>query len=206
MTDSHLTVSRLHLPTTVTAAEPWLRDHYDVLRTEVGPRWDRTRAAVAPAMDGAMTRLRDDVAPTASQAVNRLTQQAARRSAPLRNETTNRRVATMAALRGHVSAADVARIEHRSRNRRLWLLGAATGAAMAAGLVVWQRMRNEAWVEDDAVLSALTDEDSGPRTEPGMPRTGAGAGNASTAQPRATQPDEKQAMHTSSRDHGRPGR
>lgn len=163
MTDSHPTASRLHLPPTVTAAEPWIRDHYDVLRAEMGPRWDRTRAAVAPAMDSAVARFRDDVAPGASQAANRLACEAARRTAPLRNEATSRGVATIAAMRGQVSASDVSRIQHRSRTRTLWIVGAAAVAA-GLGVAAWQRARARAWVEDDAVLSALAaDEESAPR-------------------------------------------
>jgi hypothetical protein len=164
MTDSNTSMSRLHLPATVSAAEPWLRDRYTVLRIEAGPRWEQTKAVVVPAVGDAVTKLRTEVAPGAAQTVNRLTNEAARRSGPLRAEAASRGAATLAAVRGRISAAEIEQLHHNergSRRRRYWFFGAAaTGAVAAVGLVLWERLRAQAWVEDDAVLTALADEDA----------------------------------------------
>jgi hypothetical protein len=175
-------MSRLHLPEKVTAAEPWLKDHYELVRTEVGPRWEHTRAVVAPTVNDAVTKLRTEVAPNAAQTVNRLTNEAVRRSGPMRAEAASRSAATLAAMRGQVSPDDIARLNGGSKRRKLWFLAVAgTGAVAATGVVLWQRMRAQAWVEDDAVLVVLDENE--PNAEDLEYTDPAAAGPASPTSP-----------------------
>ena len=144
----------------LSAAQPWLREHYASLHDNVAPRWESTREAVAPTVAAANQRLRNDVMPAAARMSGRLADEAAQRTAPLREEIAHRAVATLAAARGiDPSAAE----RGRARRWKLWLIGggAMAGAAGAVGLTVWQRKRNRQWAEAEA--EAETEPEAGAR-------------------------------------------
>ena len=140
----------------LSAAEPWLREHYAALLAEMGPRWEQTREVVAPAVSDAATKLRTEVAPSAYKAMGRLANETARRSAPIRGEAANRGLAAMAAIRGQMDQDELGRLRVRGadkaeRHLKRWFFGsAAIGAAAAMAYVMWQRQHAQAWVEDDA--------------------------------------------------------
>jgi hypothetical protein len=136
----------------LSAAQPWLREHYATLHDNVSPRWESTRDAVAPAVEAANQRLRNDVIPAAARMSGQLADEAMHRTAPLRGEIAHRAIATVAAARGIDLAAQAAAERRRARRWKLWLIGggAMVGAAGAAGLAMWQRNRHRQWAEAEA--------------------------------------------------------
>ena len=161
------------------SVQPWLRDQYQTLRTEAGPRLEQARAVVVPVLtdashkvrdelvpkvrDEIVPKVRDEIVPATVQFSSRVADEAMQRSAPLRAELSDRANAAFAAARGQVTTAQIEQINHRGRgHRKLWLLGgaAAAGAAIGTAAVLWQRSREQAWVEDDAVNAALSANDA----------------------------------------------
>lgn len=154
--------------------QPWLRDQYQTLRTETGPRLEHARAVVVPVLadasqrvrdelvpkvrDELVPKVRDEIVPATVQFSSRVADEAMQRSAPLRAELSNRANAAFAAARGQVTSAQIEQLKRRNGHRKLWLIGgaAAAGAALGTAAVLWQRSREQAWVEDDAVNAALS--------------------------------------------------
>ncbi|MBS2962081.1 hypothetical protein KGA66_03410 [Actinocrinis puniceicyclus] len=113
---------------------------------------------MAPALADASHRVREELVPAAAQLSSRVADAAVQRSAPLRAELSDRAYATLAAARGQVTAAQIEHLKHNGRgHRKLWLIGgaAAAGAALGTAAVLWQRSRDQVWVEDEAVETAL---------------------------------------------------
>jgi hypothetical protein len=148
----------------ISAAQPWLREHYATLHDNVAPRWESTREAVAPTVAAANQRLRNDVMPAAARMSGRLADEAMHRTAPLRDEIAHRTVATVAAARGVDLAAQAAAERRRARRWKLWLIGggAMIGAAGAAGLTMWQRTRHRQWAEAEET-EAESEHEAGTR-------------------------------------------
>lgn len=154
--------------------QPWLRDQYQTLRTETGPRLEQARAVVVPVLadasqkvrdelvpkvrDKLVPKVRDEIMPATVQFSSRMADEAMQRSAPLRAELSNRANAAFAAARGQVTSAQIEQLKRGNGHRKLWLIGgaAAAGAALGTAAVLWQRSREQAWVEDDAVNAALS--------------------------------------------------
>ncbi|HXR69526.1 DUF5324 family protein [Actinocrinis sp.] len=162
------------------AVQPWFRDQYQTLRTEAGPRLEHARAAVVPVLadashkvrdelvpkvrDELVPKVRDEFVPATVQFSSRVADEAMQRSAPLRAELSDRANAALAAARGQVTTAQIEQLNRGRRrgHRKLWLIGgaAAAGAALGTAAVLWQRSREQAWVEDDAVNAALSTNDA----------------------------------------------
>ncbi len=158
--------------------QPWLRDQYETLRTEAGPKLEHARAVVVPVLmdashkvrdelvpkvrDELVPKVRDEYVPATVQFSSRMADEAMQRSAPLRAELSDRAIAALAAARGQVTPAQIEQLTHRRSHRKLWLIGgaAAAGAAIGTAAVLWQRSREQAWVEDDAVNAALSSNDA----------------------------------------------
>jgi hypothetical protein len=168
--------------TSLQSLQPWLRDHYAALRAETGPRWQQTRAVVVPVITDTSHKVRDEYVPAAVQMSARMADEAMHRSAPLRAELSERAAAAFAGARGQLSAAQLAQLgqlkhlkdlkadrkaqSHKNHShRKLWFItsAAAAGAALGTAAVLWQRSRYQAWVEDDAVHSAMDDETPDPQ-------------------------------------------
>lgn len=166
------------------AVQPWFRDHYQTLRTEAGPRLEQARAVVVPVLtdashkvrDELVPKVRDEFVPATVQFSSRVADEAIQRSAPLRAELSDRANAALAAARGQVTPAQIEQLNRgRSRghgHRKLWLIGgaAAAGAALGTAAVLWQRSREQAWVEDDAVNAALSTNDAEVKQMDGVDR------------------------------------
>lgn len=122
-------------------AQPFLRDQYAAVRREVGPRLAHTRDVAMPMAVDASHRAWDASNKVRSEYL------------PL---ATKRASLAAAALRG-------ADLEHARERRMRWKLvaaGAAAGAVLGAGALLWQRKRgNEAWCEEpeDEVKAADAD-------------------------------------------------
>ena len=160
------------------SVQPWLRDQYQTLRTEAGPRLEQARAVVVPVLtdashkvrddlvpkvrDELMPKVRDEIVPATVHFSSRVADEAMQRSAPLRAELSDRATAALAAARGQVTTAQIEQINRGRGHRKLWLIGgaAAAGAAIGTAAVLWQRSREQAWVEDDAVNAALSANDA----------------------------------------------
>lgn len=160
------------------SVQPWLRDQYQTLRTEAGPRLEQARAVVVPVLtdashkvrdelvpkvrDELMPKVRDEIVPATVQFSSRVADEAMQRSAPLRAELSDRANAAFAAARGQVTTAQIEQINRGRGHRKLWLIGgaAAAGAAIGTAAMLWQRSREQAWVEDDAVNAALSANDA----------------------------------------------
>lgn len=158
--------------------QPWLRDQYQTLRTETGPRLEQARAVVMPVLtdashkvrdelvprvrDELVPKVRDEIVPATVQFSSRMADEAMQRSAPLRAELSDRANAAFAAARGQVTSAQIEQLKRGHGHRKLWLIGgaAAAGAALGTAAVLWQRSREQAWVEDDAVNAALSPNDA----------------------------------------------
>jgi hypothetical protein len=142
--------------------QPWLRDHYAALRADAGPRWEHTRAVVAPVLADTSNKVRYELVPAAAHLSSRVADEAAQRSAPLRAEVSDRAAATLAAARGGVTARQIEQLQHKRSHRKLWFIASAAGigAVVGTAAMVWQRSRYKDWVEDDAVHSALDPEDA----------------------------------------------
>jgi hypothetical protein len=151
--------------------QPWLRGQYETLRTEAGPRVGQARAVVVPVLtdashkvrDELVPKVRDEIVPAAVLFSSRVADEAVHRSAPLRAELSDRANAALAAARGQVTTAQIEQLNRgRRSHRKLWLIGgaAAAGAALGTAAVLWQRSREQAWVEDDAVNAALSENDA----------------------------------------------
>lgn len=95
--------------------------------------------------------------PAAAQFSSRVADEAVNRSAPLRAELSDRAVAALAGARGQVTAAQIEHLTRSRGHRKFWLFSgaAAAGAALGTAAVLWQRSRDQAWVEDEAVDTAL---------------------------------------------------
>ncbi|HEU5354615.1 MAG TPA: hypothetical protein VFU65_09145 [Actinocrinis sp.] len=158
------------------SVQPWFRDQYETLRTEAGPRLEHARAVVVPVLTDASHKVRDELVPKVRDELvpkvrdeivpatvlfsTRVADEAMQRSAPLRAELSDRANAALAAARGQVTTAQIEHLNRRG-HRKLWLIGgaAAAGAALGTAAVLWQRSREQAWVEDDAVNAALSTND-----------------------------------------------
>lgn len=172
------------------AVQPWLRDQYQTLRTEAGPRLEQARAVVVPVLtdashkvrdelvpkvrDELVPKVRDEFVPATVQFSSRVADEAIQRSAPLRAELSDRANAALAAARGQVTTAQIEQL-NRGRghgHRKLWLIGgaAAAGAALGTAAVLWQRSREQAWVEDDAVNAALSTNEAEVKQMDGVDR------------------------------------
>lgn len=123
-------------------AQPFLRDQYAAVRSQVGPRLAHTRDVAVPmAMDAshrawdASNRMRSEYLPLA----------------------TKRASLAAAALRG-------AELEHARERRMRWKLvavGAAAGAVLGAGALLWQRKHgDQAWYEEPADDAKSADADA----------------------------------------------
>lgn len=181
------------------SVQPWFRDQYQTLRTEAGPRLEHARAVVAPVLtdashkvrdelvpkvrDELVPKVRDEFVPATVQFSSRVADEAMQRSAPLRAELSDRANAALAAARGQVTTAQIEQLNRGRGHRKLWLIGgaAAAGAALGTAAVLWQRSREQAWVEDDAVNAALSGNDAEikqmdgvDRDDPSDPDGGAG--------------------------------
>lgn len=145
------------------SVQPWLRDQYQTLRTGAGPRFVQARAVVVPVLTDASHKVRDEILPATVQFSSHVADEVVHRSAPLRAELSDRANAALAAARGQVTTAQIEHLKNgRGSHRRLWLIGgaAAAGAAIGTAAVLWQRARDQAWVEDDAVTDALSEKDA----------------------------------------------
>ena len=172
------------------AVQPWLRDQYQTLRTEAGPRLEQARAVVVPVLtdashkvrdelvpkvrDELVPKVRDEFVPATVQFSSRVADEAIQRSAPLRAELSDRANAALAAARGQVTTAQIEQL-NRGRghgHRKLWLIGgaAAAGAALGTAAVLWQRSREQAWGEDDAVNAALSTNEAEVKQMDGVDR------------------------------------
>jgi len=189
------------------SVQPWFRDQYETLRTEAGPRLEHARAVVVPVLtdashkvrdelvpkvrDELVPKVRDEIVPATVQFSSRVADEAMQRSAPLRAELSDRANAALAAARGQVTAAQIEQLNRGRRgHRKLWLIGgaAAAGAALGTAAVLWQRSREQAWVEDDAVNAALSTNDAEvkqmdavDRDDPSDPDGGSEANSSSSA-------------------------
>ena len=118
-------------------AQPFLRDRYATVRDELGPRLAHTRDVAVPmavdvsnkAMD-VSHRVRSEYLPVA----------------------TKRAMLAAAALRG----AELERTHQRHTKWRIVAAATAAGAALGAGALMWQRMRNQ-----DDWTEASDDESNG---------------------------------------------
>lgn len=133
--------------------------------------------------DELVPKVRDEYMPAAAHMSSRVAEEAIQRSAPLRAELSDRAAATYAAARGQLNAAQLSQLgdlaplkrgrkgkkqkhknnKHTGRNqshshRKLWFIGgaAAASAAIGAAAVLWQRSRQQPWVEDDATQGAMS--------------------------------------------------
>jgi hypothetical protein len=162
------------------SVQPWIRDHYTAVRDGAAPRWNRTRAVVVPVVVDTTNRVRDDFLPAAAQFSSRIGNEAVIRSAPVRAEAMNRATAVVAAARGQVRAEQIAK-ERGNRRKLLFVLSStAAGAAAGVAMVIWQRSRSQAWVEDDAVHSTL---EGGHDEQASMPERSASASATEAADP-----------------------
>jgi hypothetical protein len=184
------------------SVQPWFRDQYQTLRTEAGPRLEQARAVVVPVLtdashkvrdelvpkvrDELVPKVRDEIVPATVQFSTRVADEAMQRSAPLRAELSDRATAALAAARGQVTTAQIEHLNRGRGHRKLWLIGgaAAAGAALGTAAVLWQRSREQAWVEDDAVNAALSGNDAEvkqmdavDRDDPSDPDGGIGTGS-----------------------------
>jgi hypothetical protein len=182
------------------SVQPWIRDHYTALRAEAAPRLQQTRAVVVPVImdtshkvrddlvprvrDELVPKVRDEYIPAAAQMSSRMAEEAMHRSAPLRAELSDRATATFAAARGQLNAAQLGQLGqlkrgHKGQNqknsghshRKLWFIGAAATAAIGAAVVLWQRSRYHAWVEDDATQNTMSDTPEPERLNSNDPNT-----------------------------------
>lgn len=123
-------------------AQPFLRDQYDTVRRELGPRIAHTREIAVP--------IAMDVSHKAMDASNKV------RSEYL-PVATKRAALAAAALRG-------AELEERHERHTRWGLVAAmtaAGAALGAGAYVWQRKRNhDVWYEEGVEETTFTADDA----------------------------------------------
>ena len=171
MTTHTASKQRFQMPAPLATAQPWVRDHYTMLRTEAGPRWEHAKTVVVPVLTSTTAKIREDYLPAAAQASSRLAAEATRRSAPYRAEIASRGVTTMAAVRGQVTADDVAALHH-GKGRTVKVIGAAAivGAATSAGVLLWQRTHNKPWdAADDEIVEPPLGElrkDSAPGMTP----------------------------------------
>jgi hypothetical protein len=188
------------------SVQPWFRDQYETLRTEAGPRLEQARAVVVPVLtdashkvrdelvpkvrDELVPKVRDEIVPATVQFSTRVADEAMQRSAPLRAELSDRATAALAAARGQVTAAQIEQLNRGRSHRKLWLIGgaAAAGAALGTAAVLWQRSREQAWVEDDAVNAALSGNDAEvkrmdavDRDDPSDPDGGSATGDANSS-------------------------
>lgn len=184
MTAHNARTQHLHVSDALATAQPWVRDHYSVLRAEAGPRLEHAKTVVVPVIADTTARVREDYLPAAAQATSQLAAQAARRTAPYRAELASRGAAALAAARGEVTAVDVARLQRRGRGRKLRILGfaALVGAATSAGVVLWQRSQQKQWDQDELTETALDDAAARNRTglanDPAGPAGDSDAGSA----------------------------
>jgi hypothetical protein len=128
-------------------AQPYLRDRYESVRQELGPRLAHTRDVAVP--------MAVDMSNKALDASHRM------RSEYL-PEATKRAMLAAAALRG----AELERAHQRHTKWRIIAAATAAGAAIGAGALMWQRMHNgnDMWTEE-RVDEAGADSDSEPGTE-----------------------------------------
>jgi hypothetical protein len=156
-----VTVSPRILPAQLVSTQPWLRDQYAALRSDVVPLWHHTRAVVVPVLYGASSKVRNEIAPVAARLSSQLTSQALDRSAPLRSELSNRSAAALAAARGQITAAQIAQLNRARSHRKLWLTGAAAvaSAILGAAVVLWQRSQchKHDWVESESTNARFDD-------------------------------------------------
>jgi hypothetical protein len=124
-------------------AQPYLRDRYESVRQELGPRLAHTRDVAVP--------MAVDMSNKALDASHRM------RSEYL-PEATKRAMLAAAALRG----AELERAHQRHTKWRIIAAATAAGAAIGAGALMWQRMHNgnDMWTEE-RVDEAGADSESG---------------------------------------------
>ena len=117
-------------------AQPFLRDRYESVRDEVGPRLAHTRDVAVPMAVGASNRAMDVSHRVRSEYLPVATKRAA---------------LAAAALRG----AELERTRGRRARWRIVAAATAAGAALGAGAYLWQRKRNQdCWTEEDGDESA----------------------------------------------------
>jgi hypothetical protein len=124
-------------------AQPFLRDRYASVRQELGPRIAHTR---------------DVAVPVALDMSNRALDVSHRMRSEYLPEASKRAMLAAAVLRG----AELERAHERHLRWRLVAAGAAAGAAIGAGALMWQRMHNN---HDDMWTEERVDESDG-RPEP----------------------------------------
>lgn len=142
-------------PDVATKARATLR-HAGSTAPALATGWDTARERVTPVAMAARDRVVDaydrmstDYMPRATDAVEQAAQQVAVASEPYRAEVAARGAAALAALRGEITPADVRRIAHRGRGRRIVLIALLAGAAAAAGsALVSRRRKDPSWVAD----------------------------------------------------------
>jgi hypothetical protein len=124
-------------------AQPFLRDRYENVRQELGPRIAHTR---------------DVAVPMAVDMSNKALDVSHRMRSEYLPEASKRAMLAAAALRG----AEMERAHERHLRWRLVAAATAAGAAIGAGAMMWQRMHNN---HDDMWTEERVDEaNGGPET------------------------------------------
>ncbi|HWG27271.1 hypothetical protein [Actinospica sp.] len=112
-------------------AQPFLRDRYENVRQELGPRIAHTR---------------DVAVPMALDASNKALDASHRMRSEYLPEATKRAMLAAAVLRG----AEMERAHERHMKWRIVAAATAAGAALGAGALMWQRKHNndDMWTEE----------------------------------------------------------
>lgn len=112
-------------------AQPFLRDRYESVRQELGPRIAHTR---------------DVAVPMALDASNKALDASHRMRSEYLPEATKRAMLAAAVLRG----AEMERAHERHMKWRIVAAATAAGAALGAGALMWQRKHNndDMWTEE----------------------------------------------------------